>query len=79
MRVKETLNTYIGRSNRASLRCVLAYRRSGADSILFKVKLFFMVFLVVVDMGLNSSVEHETFGTWDMKSRDGTVLALILG
>lgn len=55
------------------------FRCSGADSILFKIKLFFMVFLVVLDMGLNSSVEHETFGTWDGASRDGTVLALILG
>lgn len=38
-----------------------------------------MIILVVLDMGLNSSVEHETFGTWNRESRDGTVLALILG
>lgn len=38
-----------------------------------------MVSLMVFDMGLNSSVEHETYGVWDRESRDGTILALILG
>ncbi|CAM9294831.1 unnamed protein product [Ectocarpus sp. 8 AP-2014] len=52
---------------------------TGGDSILFRVKLFIMVFLTVVDMTLNSSVEHETFGTWDETGRDGTALVLILG
>ncbi|CAN0463722.1 unnamed protein product [Ectocarpus sp. 12 AP-2014] len=52
---------------------------TGGDSILFRVKLFMMVFLTVVDMTLNSSVEHETFGTWDGTGRDGTALVLILG
>ncbi|CAN0490351.1 unnamed protein product [Ectocarpus sp. 12 AP-2014] len=52
---------------------------TGGDSILFRVKLFIMVFLTVVDMTLNSSVEHETFGTWDGTGRDGTALVLILG
>ncbi|CAM9701068.1 unnamed protein product, partial [Ectocarpus sp. 13 AM-2016] len=52
---------------------------TGGDSILFRVKIFIMVFLTVIDMTLNSSVEHETFGTWDGTGRDGTALVLILG
>lgn len=58
---------------------MLVSRCSGGDSILFKVKLFVMVFLMVFDMGLNSSVEHETFGMQDREAKDGTILALILG
>lgn len=52
---------------------------SGGDSVLFKVKLFIMVFLVVLDIGLNSSVEHEVFTTCDEEFGDGTILAIILG
>ncbi len=74
----DTLYTYQRQPN-LYLPCVFAFRCSGGDSILFKVKLFIMVFLMVVDTALNSSVEHETFVTWDEESRDGTVLALILG
>lgn len=61
------------------MSCVIAFYYSGGDSILFKIKLFIMVLLMVVDMALNSSVEHETFVTWDEESKDSTVLALILG
>lgn len=57
----------------------LVSRCSGGDSILFKVKLFVMVILMVFDVGLNSSVEHETYGIWNREARDGTILALILG
>lgn len=58
---------------------LFAFRCSGGDSILFKVKLFIMVFLMVFDIGFNSSVEHETYSIWDREERDGTILALILG
>lgn len=51
----------------------------GGDSLLFKMKLFVMVFLMVVDIGLNSSVEHEAFGVNGEGDNEGTVLALILG
>lgn len=51
----------------------------GGDSVLFKMKLFVMVFLMVVDIGLNSSVEHEAFGVNSEGDNEGTVLALILG
>lgn len=43
------------------------------------MKLFVMVFLMVVDIGLNSSVEHEAFGVNGEGDNEGTVLALILG
>lgn len=54
---------------------VLVFSRGGGDSLLFKVKLFIMVILMVFDVGLNSSVEHDGVGM----GGDGTVLALILG
>lgn len=56
-----------------------ALHHRGGDSLLFKVKLFVMVFLMVIDIGLNSSVEHETFGVNGEGDKEGTVLALILG
>lgn len=70
-------------SEDASLTSVLfvvlsILRGSGGDSLLFQVKLFIMVFLMVLDLGLNSSVEHEAYGTQNADEND-TVLALILG
>ena len=55
------------------------YDFSGGESFLFKAKLFVMVFLMVLDIGLNSSVEHETVDTCEGDFRDGTIPAIILG
>lgn len=56
-------------------RCLIF--SSGGDSVLFKVKLFIMIFLMVLDLGLNSSVEHEAYGTQNTEEKDGNILALI--
>ncbi|CAM9513658.1 unnamed protein product, partial [Choristocarpus tenellus] len=48
------------------------------DSLLFKAKIFFMVSLIVADIGLNSSVEFDRYGL-NAGNSSGTVLALILG
>lgn len=60
---------------------MLSYLRGG-ESLLFKAKLFAMVVLIVVDIGLNSSVEHDGLGITNqatVTATNGTVLALILG
>lgn len=38
-----------------------------------------MVTLMVVDIGLNSSVEHDGLGVGNEEDSDGTILAIILG
>lgn len=38
-----------------------------------------MITLMVVDISLNSSVEHDSLGVANEEDSDGTILALILG
>lgn len=68
------------------LVCCSSYR--GADSLLFKAKLFAMATLMVCDIGLNSSVEHDGLSgsnaDSEMDSREAdsiadTILVVILG
>ena len=59
--------------------CLLHRDSSGGESFLFKAKLFVMVFLMLLDIGLNSSVEHEAVDLCEGDFRDGTILAIILG
>lgn len=55
----------------------------GGDSLRFKLKLFITIFFVVLDIGLNSSVEHDTIELYDTEQENmenvGDILALMLG
>lgn len=57
----------------------VARARGGSNSFFFKAKLFVMVALILIDIGLNSSVEHDNLGMGDTDASKGTTLTLLLG
>lgn len=84
----------VGSTTRRHKRCstcvclVRCLSHRGVDSLLFKAKLFAMATLMVCDIGLNSSVEHDGLSGSDadseMDSREAdsiadTILVVILG
>lgn len=46
---------------------------------MFKAKLVAMIVLMAVDIGLNSSVEHDNLDMGDTETSKGTNLILMLG